>query len=47
MGIEPSLVNLTALPTKLTDICHSIAMKQRVARWNLDYLAKVLGVPVL
>lgn len=26
---------------------YSIAMRRRVAGWNLDYLAKVLGIPVL
>jgi len=25
---------------------YSIAMRRRVAGWNLDYLAKVLGIPV-
>jgi len=26
---------------------YSVAMRRRVAGWNLDYLAKVLGIPVL
>ena len=26
---------------------HSIAMRRRVAGWNLDYLAQVLGIPTL
>lgn len=26
---------------------YSIAMRRRVAGWNLDYLAKILGIPVL
>lgn len=32
---------------KQQDDNYSIAMRRRVAGWNLDYLAKVLGIPVL
>lgn len=32
---------------KQQDDKYSIAMRRRVAGWNLDYLAKVLGIPVL
>jgi predicted transposase YbfD/YdcC len=31
---------------KQQDDKHSIAMRRRVAGWSLDYLAKVLGIPV-
>jgi hypothetical protein len=26
---------------------HSIAMRRRIAGWNIDYLAQVLGIPTL
>jgi len=26
---------------------HSVAMRRRIAGWNLDYLAQVLGIPAL
>jgi hypothetical protein len=26
---------------------HSIAMTRRIAGWNIDYLAQVLGIPTL
>lgn len=32
---------------KQQDDKYSVAMRRRVAGWNLDYLAKVLGIPVL
>lgn len=32
---------------KQQDDKHSIAMRRRVAGWNLDYLAQVLGIPTL
>ncbi|QDU95703.1 hypothetical protein Pla8534_35200 [Lignipirellula cremea] len=32
---------------KQQDDKYSIAMRRRVAGWDLDYLAKILGIPVL